>query len=211
MVASPTPPSFCQACHYRILLGLQTHLPHEQVDTLRYVSTIGLVSPTLDEIDRRLLRALQDDCRQPLTKLGELVDLSPPAVMERVRRLEARGLIRGYNAVLDARAVGLDIAAFIGVGIDHPRHIDAFEKAAEAMPAVLESHHVTGRHTLMLKVRTRDTASLHLLISALRELPGVDRTETMIVLDTKLERQTIEIPPPPAEESAPARRRGPRG
>ena len=163
------------------------------------------VAPQHDAIDRELLSALQDDCRRSLASLGELVGLSPPAVLERVRRLESAGFIRGYHAVIDPRLVGLDVTAFIGVGIDHPRHLSAFEKATLAMPEVLESHHVTGRHTLMLKVRARDTTALHLLISALRELPGVERTETMIVLDTKLERQRIELPK--AEpDSAPRRR-----
>ena len=150
--------------------------------------------PAMDSVDRQLLEALQADCRQSLAKLGEQVDLSPPSVLERVRRLEASGLIRGYHAILDPRLAGLDICAFIGVGIDHPRHMKPFETAALDMPAVLECHHVTGRHTLMLKVRTRDTASLHGLISAIRELPGVERTETMIVLDTKVERTRIELP-----------------
>ena len=153
-----------------------------------------IAAPQHDGVDRELLSALQDDCRQSLATLGERVGLSPPAVLERVRRLESSGLIRGYHAVLDARKVGLDIAAFIGVGIDHPRHIPAFEQATVGMPEVLECHHVTGRHTLMIKVRTRDTEGLHHLISAIRELPGVDRTETMIVLDTKLERQRLELP-----------------
>ncbi len=62
------------------------------------------------------------------------------------------------------------------------------------MPEVLESHHVTGRHTLMLKVRTQNTASLHRLIQALREMPGVARTETMIVLATQMERTELPIP-----------------
>lgn len=165
------------------------------------------MAPTLDAIDRALLRALQEDCRQSLAQLGTQAGLSAPAVLERVRRLEASGIIRGYYAVLEPRAAGLDITAFIGVGIDHPRHITAFERAVLGMPAVLECHHVTGRHTLMIKIRVRDTAALHQLISALRELPGVDRTETMIVLDTKLERQRIAIPEPDPSTETKARKR----
>jgi Lrp/AsnC family transcriptional regulator, leucine-responsive regulatory protein len=164
-----------------------------------------IAAPQHDDVDRKLLAALQDDCRQSLASLGEHVGLSPPAVLERVRRLESAGIIRGYHAVLEPRLVGLDITAFIGIGIDHPRHIAAFEKASLGMPEVLECHHVTGRHTLMIKVRARDTAGLHTLISAIRELPGVDRTETMIVLDTKMERQKIELPP--ASEESSGRRR----
>lgn len=160
----------------------------------------------LDEADRALLDGLQEDCKQSLASLGERVGLSAPTVLERIRRMEKSGLIRGYHAVLDARAAGLDIGAFIGVGIDHPRSIPSFEKAIRAMPEVLEVHHVTGRHTLLVKIRTENTASLHRLIEALRELPGVARTETMVALDTLVERQRIELPAP---STATARRRKP--
>ncbi len=160
-------------------------------------------SDRLDAIDRTLLTALQDDCKQSLTELGARVALSPPAVLERVRKLEEAGFVRGYHAVLDPRRVGLDIGAFIGVGIDHPRSISKFESAVEKLPAVLESHHVTGRHTLLLKVRTENTESLHQLIGAIRELPGVARTETMIVLATQMERQRIAIPEPSEPEPSP--------
>lgn len=151
---------------------------------------------SLDAVDRSLLRALQDDCKRSLGELGAEVDLSPPAVLERVRKLEEAGIVTGYHATIEPRKVGLDIGAFIGVGIDHPRSIKKFEAAILALPEVLESHHVTGRHTLLLKIRTTNTESLHRLISAIRELPGVARTETMIVLATQHERQRIPIGDP---------------
>jgi Lrp/AsnC family leucine-responsive transcriptional regulator len=163
--------------------------------------------PALDPIDRALLDALQDDCKQPLAKLGEQVGLSAPSVLERVRKLEQAGLVTGYHAVVDPRLLGLDVGAFIGIGIDHPRSIASFEEAVLALPEVLECHHVTGRHTLMIKVRTRNTESLHRLISALRELPGVARTDTMVVLETQLERQRLVAPEADAHDEAPPRRR----
>lgn len=158
----------------------------------------------LDAIDRTLLDALQNDCKQSLAELGAQVELSAPSVLERVRKLEEAGLVRGYHAHLDGRKLGLDIGAFIGVGIDHPKRIGAFEKEIAEIPDVLECHHVTGRHTLLLKVRTQNTESLHALIQRLRELPGVARTETMIVLATQMERTTVPIP---ASEEKPSRRR----
>src|SRR5215472_9762729 len=97
----------------------------------------------LDAIDRKLLAALQDDCRQSLASLGEKVDLSAPSVLERVRKLERSGVLRGYHAILDPRLAGLDISAFIGVGMDHPSQNATFEKAAAGIAAVLECHHVT--------------------------------------------------------------------
>ncbi len=170
------------------------------------------VIPAFDGVDRQLLEALQMDCKQPLAKLGEQVGLSAPAVLERVRKLESSGVISGYHAHGDARALGVDVGAFVGVGIDHPRNIASFEQAILGIPEVLESHHVTGRHTLMLKVRTESTESLHGLISRLRELPGVERTETMVMLETQLERQQVL---PPVDEDAPTdepprKRRAPR-
>ncbi len=158
----------------------------------------------LDAIDRALLGLLMTDCKQSLASLGEKVRLSPPSVLERVRKLEEAGVVRGYHAEVSPKAVGLDIGSFIGVGIDHPRSIPGFEKQIAEMPEVLECHHVTGRHTLMLKVRTADTGSLHQLISRLRELPGVARTETMVVLATQIERSSLALPV--IDESVPRRR-----
>lgn len=162
--------------------------------------------PVLDAIDRALLDALQDDCKQPLAKLGERVGLSAPSVLERVRKLEQSGLIAGYHAVVDPRLFGLDVGAFIGIAIDHPRSIASFEQAVLAIPEVLECHHVTGRHTLMIKVRTQNTESLHRLISMLRELPGVARTDTMVMLETQLERQRLVMPASEVPEPQPRRR-----
>lgn len=161
---------------------------------------------SLDRIDRALLELLMEDCKQSLATLGEKVGLSPPAVLERVRKLEESGVVRGYHAQVDPRGVDLDIGAFIGVGIDHPRSIVTFEKKITDMPEVLECHHVTGRHTLMLKVRTENTESLHTLIGRIRELPGVARTETMIMLATQIERQRLPVPPAD-DDSAPRRRK----
>lgn len=163
--------------------------------------------PSLDHVDCLLLEALQEDCKQPLARLGERVGLSPPSVLERVRKLELAGLVTGYHAAINPRLAGLDVAAFIGVGIDHPRSTPAFVRAVLAMREVLECHHVTGQHSLLVKIRTTNTESLQRLISRLRELPGVARTETMVVLATQLERQNVPLTEPADESDAPPRRR----
>ncbi|MCA9601110.1 MAG: Lrp/AsnC family transcriptional regulator [Polyangiales bacterium] len=141
----------------------------------------------MDPIDQRLVHALQRDCKTPLAKLGELVCLSAPAVMERVRKLEQTGVIRGYTALVDARSVGLDVTAFVGVSVASPAHIESFEHAISPLPEVLECHHVTGAHTLLLKVKARNTAGLEKLIKTLRAIDGTTRTETMVVLSTAKE------------------------
>jgi Lrp/AsnC family leucine-responsive transcriptional regulator len=145
----------------------------------------------LDEIDRRILGLLQADCKMPLAKIGEKVGLSAPSVVERVRKLESEGFITGYHAQLDARRLGMDITAFIGVSVGHPKGIATFETQLEQLHDVLECHHVTGGYTLLLKVKTRDTESLEGLIRTLRSIEGVERTETSVVLSTKIERPGV--------------------
>ena len=158
--------------------------------------------PDLDEIDLRILGLLQEHCKTPLAKIGERVGLSAPAVIERIKKLEESGVIVGYRAMVDARKLGHDIGAFIGVLTTHPRGIRDVEEQIASRPEVLECHHVTGGYTLLLKVRTADTSTLEELISHLRSIEGVTRTETMVVLSTYTERQ-LEVRP----EAPPVKRR----
>ena len=147
----------------------------------------------LDEIDRQILQLLQADCKTPLAKIGAAVGLSAPSVVERIRKLEHGGFITGYHAVLDARQVGLDVTAFLGVSIRHPKLIAGFERGVSALADVLECHHVTGAYTLLLKVKTQNTATLEQLISRIRSINGVGRTETMVVLSTHTERLQVAL------------------
>ena len=142
----------------------------------------------LDEIDCGILELLQDDCKATLAHVGEQVGLSAPAVVERVKKLEHEGFIEGYHARLNARLVGLDVSAFISVWTTHARALDELTQHLQHFDDVLECHHVTGDPTLLLKVKTRNTQSLERLISAVRSLPGVERTETNVVLSSLVER-----------------------
>lgn len=155
----------------------------------------------LDDIDRALIEALQADCKTSLGKLGERVGLSAPAVMERIRKLEAGGVITGYHALVDGKRLGLDITAFVGVSINYPKDIDRFLASVATRPEVLECHHITGAHTLLLKVKTQNTASLEKVISAVRQVEGVTRTETMVVLSTDVETHKVPLPAKAEEET----------
>ena len=159
----------------------------------------------LDDIDLHLLALMQEDCRTSLVRLGEQVGLSAPAVLERLKKLEATGVIKGYHAVLEGRRLGLDITAFIGVLISHPNLIGGFESRVVELDGVLECHHVTGQHTLLLKVKTENTSSLERLISQIRSIDGVARTETMVVLSTHTER--VQLPLHPRAATPPPGRR----
>jgi Lrp/AsnC family leucine-responsive transcriptional regulator len=150
---------------------------------------IEVVEP--DAIDLQIIDTLQEHGRIPHAKLADQVGLSAPSVIERVKKLEDSGVITGYHASVDARKLGKDVTAFIGVSIGHPRTIDPFEETVARMPDVLECHHVTGEHTVLLKVKTHSTASLERLIGTIRLIHGVTRTETMVVLSTHTERSQI--------------------
>ncbi|MBV8454758.1 MAG: Lrp/AsnC family transcriptional regulator [Deltaproteobacteria bacterium] len=144
-----------------------------------------------DAIDLQILSILQEHGRIALTKLAEHVGLSAPSVIERVKKLEDLGIISGYHAVVDARKLGKDVTAFIGVSIGDPRTIGVFEETVQQIDDILECHHVTGEHTVLLKVKTHNTATLESLIRTIRMISGVIRTETMVVLSTHTERTQI--------------------
>jgi len=172
-----------------------------------YHSPPDTESVELDSIDLGILDLLQDNCKQPLAQIGEKVGLKAPSVLERIHKLEEAGVLLGYTALVDTRLLGKDVTAFIGVSLAHPTHIDAFESELAAVAEVLESHHVTGEHTLMLKVKTENTGTLERLIGWVRSIEGVTRTETNVVLSTQRERLRI----PLDLDGVPGRERGRRG
>ena len=160
-----------------------------------------------DDTDIRILGLLQDDCRTPLARIGEQVGLSAPAVLERIKKLEAAGVITGYHAIIDGRRIGLDVTAFIGVITSDPDSIDEFERGVTALEDVLECHHVTGAFTFLVKVKTASTSTLERLITSIRSIEGVARTETTVVLSTHIERVQLGLhsndgaPPPHSRRS----------
>jgi Lrp/AsnC family leucine-responsive transcriptional regulator len=138
----------------------------------------------LDAIDYKLCDLLQKRGRASQLELAQVVGLSQPAVAERIRKLEESGHITGYAALVDARKLGLDITAFIGVFTNHPRYHEGFVKQVTAIEEVLECHRVAGADSYLLKVKTANTSSLDALIARVRSLSGVERTQTTIAIAT---------------------------
>ncbi len=168
----------------------------------------GQPGPELDATDLAILELLQENCKQPLAQIGEKVGLTAPSVVERIHKLEQAGVITDYVALLDARLLGKGVTAFIGVGTDQPRAIAALEAQVAAIEDVLECHHVTGSHTLIVKAKTWTTDTLEALIERIREVEGVTRTETMIVLSTAAEQPRIALSAAREWLAAPPRRPG---
>lgn len=126
--------------------------------------------------------------------------------MERVKKLEAGGVIRGYQALLDGKKVGKDITAFIGVSVGNQRDIDKFAFEMMRHGDVLECHHVTGDESFILKVKAANTGALEKLLGVIRSVEGVTRTVTKIVLSTAKEGLALEIDAGLAENPSPKRK-----
>ncbi len=147
----------------------------------------------LDELDVRLLDALQHNARSTFSELAAAVGLKPPAVHDRVKRLEARGFLRGYAARIDAKRLGLGLTAFVSAYTLPEMSYDDFHATVSALPEVCEIHSVAGEESFLLKVVTRSTGHLDDFLSRLKAISGMARTKTTIVLSTPFERGGISV------------------
>jgi Lrp/AsnC family leucine-responsive transcriptional regulator len=147
----------------------------------------------LDPTDLQLVAALQRDASQRLEDLARVVRLAPSSVHDRLRRLERDGIIRRWTVTIDEAALGLGVLAYVGLRATKP--CSALLQALEAIPAVVECHSVAGELSMLLKVRVASTPALLELTERLRQIPGIEQTESTIVLKTQIDRP-VAIPMP---------------
>jgi Lrp/AsnC family leucine-responsive transcriptional regulator len=141
----------------------------------------------LDAVDRKLVALLQRDGRAPVARLAEAVGLSAPPVHERLRRLEAAGVITRYTALLDPERLGFGMTVYVAVTLALHREgaVRKFREAVRAVPEILECHHTTGIADFLLRIVVRDAAAYeHLVLNTLTRLPGVERLNSSVVLST---------------------------
>jgi len=156
------------------------------------MATSTNITQALDERDRRILDLVQRDAKLAQAEIARRVGLSTAAVNERLRKLESAGYLRRYVAVVDPKAVGAAVTAFVEVFIEHPRYEPAFIERVLGLDQVQECHHITGEFSLLLKIRVRDMDALQqLLIHHLNALEGVRQTRTVIVLSTSKEESYV--------------------
>lgn len=130
----------------------------------------------LDSTDLKILNALQDNGRLSNAELAEHVSLSASPCWKRLRRLEAAGLIRGYQAVLDRRALGYGVVAFVSILLENhtEKTCRNFEAGVMAMPEVVACHNTTGEHDYLLQIVAEDfDAYSEFVLNRLRTLAGV--------------------------------------
>ena len=161
----------------------------------------------IDDIDKQILNIIQQDARIANAEIARQVGLAASAVLERIRKLEERGIIRGYSADLDASQVGFGLTAFVAVRTHEC--CSETDKFLAAIPEVLEVHDVAGEDSYFLKVRVRDTEDLsRLLREELKNVPNVATTKTTVVLQTIKETTALPLEKLNENPSAEKKRRG---
>lgn len=156
-----------------------------------------------DPTDVKILTMLQENGRVSQVDIAKAVGLAPSAVLERLRKLEVRGIILGYTALIDPRSAGCPLLAFIAVRTNEVGgEEDRVGEALSRVPGVLEVHHVAGEDCFLVKIRARDTEHLgELLKTEVGRIKGVRTTRTTIVLGTHKEQTRLVL-----EAAAPAAR-----
>jgi Lrp/AsnC family leucine-responsive transcriptional regulator len=146
----------------------------------------------VDQLDREVLLALQEDGRMSNLALARKLGLSPSAMLGRVRRLEKSGAIRGYRAVIDPAALGITVRALVVARLhEHSEQaIQQFEQSVKEVPGVRACYHVTGQFDMVVELALRDLDHLGQLIRVdIARIPGVMNLETMLVLAESVEDQ----------------------
>jgi Lrp/AsnC family leucine-responsive transcriptional regulator len=161
----------------------------------------------VDSVDRTLIAALRANGRATYAELARLVGLSAPAVHERVGKLEAAGVITGYQASVDPTALGLGVSALVGVLQGDRSDSDRIAEALVALPEIEDCWFVAGEETFVVKVRVPDVAALEQTIGALNRIRGVARTRTTVVLSTRFEGRFRAAAGPPSTAAGPSEER----
>ena len=159
----------------------------------------------IDGTDRTILMMLQENARVSNAEIARQVEMAPSAVLERIRKLEDRGVIKGFAAHLDPRALGQGLLAYVLVRTDSGAWQAETAAKIAAIPEVQEVHHIAGEDCFLVKVRTRDTAALgSLLRDRVSAIEAVRSTRTTIVLDTVKETTEIDLREAAGAEGVPS-------
>lgn len=151
----------------------------------------------LDAIDIKILDLLQTDARTPNTEIAHVVGLVPSAVLERIRRLEKKGVIEGYTARVNPKALGLGLTAYVSIRAQERPGTAEMARQLAKLPEVLEMHYITGQDCLLAKVRAADTDDLgELLRVKFSKIRAIKSTRTTIVLETVKETSVLPLKEP---------------
>ena len=147
----------------------------------------------IDKIDRKILALLQENARYSNAEIARRVDMAPSGIFERIKKLERKGIIRGYQAVVNPLALGLNLLAMVWVDLSNMKNTADTGRLLSAVPGVQEVHHNAGPHCFLLKVRCESTDRLQDILMEINDIPEVRSTQTTIVLTSVKESQSLPL------------------
>lgn len=147
----------------------------------------------LDDLDIKILQALQKNARTKRNEIAEAIGLSLPSVSERLNKLEEKGFIQGYYTKLNRKAFGFDILAYVFVTMESSKHYKTLIHKVEKIPEIIECHSVLGEGSHLLKTIAKNTEALEKLLGEIQSWTGVISTKTTFILSTIKETTAINI------------------
>ena len=145
----------------------------------------------VDSIDIQVLGMLKNNARVNASEIGASISMSVSAVIERIKKLENSGVIERYTVLLNPKMLGMDVAAFMSVSLEHPKYNDGFIDAVRKDPRIIECNYITGDFDFLLKVITSSTDDLTSVLTMVKTIEGVSLTRTQMVLSTNKNEVTV--------------------
>ena len=138
----------------------------------------------MDSIDKQIIRLLQKNARSSISEISAQVNLSIPATSDRIRKIEAAGIITQYTAIVNPSAVNRKLTALMFISLEKPRFSDHFVSFVNTQDEILECHYLTGDFDYLMKIVTESTETLEALLRRVKSIPGVQKTQTIVTLYT---------------------------
>lgn len=145
----------------------------------------------MDKTDKAILKNLQRNARMTISDLSASISLSMPAASERLRKLETSGVIKQYTAILDPEKINKHVTALMFLQFDSTSKGDDFAEYAKSEPEINECYYVTGNFDYFLKVVTEDACTLKLLLSRLKNRPGLVKASNLVVLSNIIDNVSV--------------------
>ncbi|MBQ4577207.1 MAG: Lrp/AsnC family transcriptional regulator [Firmicutes bacterium] len=138
----------------------------------------------MDIIDVKILEVLQANSRVSISELSKKVNLSLSAVSERLKKLESSNVIEKYTVILNSQALDKELSVIMNISLENPHQTSEFLNFVRTEEEILECHYVTGEYDYVLKITTRNTATLEHLMNRIKGISGIKRTQTNVVLSS---------------------------
>lgn len=138
----------------------------------------------MDKIDTAILKLLQKNSRITASEISKDVKLSIPALSERLKKLEASGVIQQYTTILNPRKLKKDLTAMMFISLERPKYTEKFMEFVQGEDEILECHYLAGDFDYILKIITENTFTLESLLNKIKSVQGVQKTRTVVVLST---------------------------